>query len=307
MPRQRIAPGTVGPVAVVPLGIETGSTVETVIPSPVADNGEPMPFPSGTRKDSVVKVERDYALTEYVVTRWRGLARAVDTDGTEHMVRRWRDTKAAAEAATRQAGLDKLASLEAARLSAKAAAATQADGDVETTVSDLVHRVMVSPDVVRLAVRTRQNYAYTVDLIHGHAVGAARPRDVDVAMVRAFLHDVAHGHGSNTAMRARSILRKALDLAVESRALRTAFNPVLATRDAIPSVQVQDRGLDHSRVITDAQVTELLAALQADPLALPMFGPRSKSKHGEERTAAPNGLDLADLLAFHLRHRVPDR
>lgn len=298
MARQRISPGTVGPVAVVPLGTHDDQS-ESVIPNPTADDGTELPFAKGLKAGDSIKVEKDWSVSEYAVTRWRGLARVVDTDGTEYMVRRWRSNKAAAESATRQAGIDRLAALAAARQEAQKAALVAADGDVETTVSELVERAMTLPDVAKLATRTRQNYLSTVKLIHAASIGAARPRDVDVAMVRAFLADVAKGHGTNTAMRCRAILRRALDLAVESKSLRLAFNPVLATRDAIPAVRVQDRGLDHRRVLDDAEVIAFLAALQGDPLAQPMLGARSKSKHGEVRTAdaGPNGLDLVDLLS----------
>ena len=298
MPRSRISPGTVGPVAVVPLGTEFGQDreTETVIPFPTADDGSVLTFPKGLRVGDSVKVERDWAITEYVLTRWRGLARVVDVDGTEHMVRRWRTTKGAAEAATRQAGLDKLAALEAVREAAVVTAAAVADGDVTTTISDLVNRAMTLPDVVKLAVRTRQNYGYSAKLIHQDGIGTARPRDVDVAAIRTFLTTIATAHGSGVAKQCKAILRKALDLAVESRALQVPANLVLATRDAIPEVRVQERGLDHQRVLTDDQVTTFLSALRADPLAAPLLGSRTKSPHGETRTAAVNGADLADLL-----------
>ncbi len=301
MPRQRIAPGTVGPVAVVPLGTESGTDTETVIPFPTADDGSALPFPKGIKVGETVKVERDWAISEFVLTRWRGLARVVDTDGTEHMIRRWRSTKGAAEAATRQAGLDKLAALEAVRQAAVTTATAVADGDVTTTISDLVRQAMTLPDVAKLATRTKQNYGYSARLIHEHAIGVARPRDVDVAAIRTFLTAVATAHGSGVAKQCKAILRKALDLAVESRALQVPANLVLATRDAIPDVRVQDRGLDHKRVLTDEQVDAFLAALQGDPLAAPMIGQRSKSKHGETRTAAANGLDVGDLLTLTFR------
>lgn len=340
MPRTRIAPGTVGAVSVVPLGTH-GNKPESVIPTPTDDDGKALAFPKNLRVGDtytvrrklsskvggVLVVEHDWTVTEHVVTRWRGLARVIDTEFTprltpkkdgeygepvrdtddnvvlhhqEFMVRRWEATKAAAEAATRKAGLDKLAQLSAERQAAIDMAATAADGDMTTDLAALVDEAMrLVNESGKLAVRTRQNYGYSAKLIREHAIGSARPRDVDVAMLRRCLSNVAAEHGTVVAKQVKAILRKALDLAVESRALKVPGNLVLALpKDAIPNVQVQDRGLDHRTSLTDDQVTALLAALQADPLAAPLLGARTKSPHGQTKTAAPNGQDVADLLAL---------
>lgn len=61
------------------------------------------------------KVETPDGMTEYLLTRWRGLARAVDVDGKQYQVRAWRETKAVAETATEAAGWRKLKDLAAER------------------------------------------------------------------------------------------------------------------------------------------------------------------------------------------------
>jgi hypothetical protein len=75
------------------------------------------------------------------------------------MIRRWRETKAAAESATTQAGLQKLEEVTQART--RRAEAVIA-GDTETTVGDLVDRVPTTPAVMKLAPRTREGYHYTL-------------------------------------------------------------------------------------------------------------------------------------------------
>jgi hypothetical protein len=95
MPRARIAPGTVGPVAVVPLGYDASfdDRAEVTIPRPSTDAGDALNYPKGIKVEQPVKVETANGIREYVVTRWRGLARAVDLDGTTCMVRRWAPTR----------------------------------------------------------------------------------------------------------------------------------------------------------------------------------------------------------------------
>jgi hypothetical protein len=88
---------------------------------------------------------------EYMPTRWRGVARALDLDGSEYMIRRWRSTKAAAENATRDAGMRRLADLARARAEAQSAENADAQGDLETTVADLVDQYLASPRFARLA------------------------------------------------------------------------------------------------------------------------------------------------------------
>lgn len=309
MSRQRIAPGTVGPVSTSWMGTDSTGR-EVAVPAPRTDGGEQLAYPKQWKIGGMAKVETPSGYAEFVLTRWRGLARVVDVDGSEYMIRRWRETKGAAEAATRQAGLDKLRELAEGREHAANVAALAAEGDLDTTVGTLLERALTSPSVQRLAPRTREAYAALItesesqpgkgNLIGRHDADlvAALPRNVDVAQVREFLGSFAEVHGSSSAARAKALLRRAFDLAVESRDLRVPFNPVLAARDAIPSSKVVDRGLDTKRVPTDTEVSEFLAALRSDPLALPLIGPRTKSRHGAAGTAPVNGQDLADLLAF---------
>jgi hypothetical protein len=154
--RQRIPPGTFGPVSVVPVGTAGGSR-DQVIPAPFADDGSPLPYPSGWKAGRDVKVTTREGVVEFRLLRWRGLARVVDDDGSEYMIRRWRETKSAAEAATTQAGFQKLEELAQAR---ERRAQLAKAGDTETTVGDLVDRVPATPAVMKLAPRTREGHHY---------------------------------------------------------------------------------------------------------------------------------------------------
>ena len=78
--RQRISPGTVGPVAVVPVGTTDGSR-EQVIPAPLADDDSRLPYPPGWKVGRNVKVPTPDGVALFSVTRWRGLARVVDDAG----------------------------------------------------------------------------------------------------------------------------------------------------------------------------------------------------------------------------------
>ncbi len=244
------------------------------------------------------KVETPGGVREYALTRWRGLARVVDVDGSEHMVRRWRDTRAAAEAATRAAGEAKLRALTGERAAAARAAKNEAEGDVTTTVADLVVAAMRVLPSTRLAPRTRDNYGYAASHVTDHALGQMRPRDVDVAAVRRFLVDTATTHGKGGAKHARAMLVRALDIAVETAAMRTPFNAASSARNAIPSVVVRELGIDHKRAPTDDEVRTLLAGLVRDPEARAMYPGtlRRKSPHGRAGTLV-NGKDVADLAA----------
>lgn len=299
MARERITPGTVGTVSVVPVGTTPDGDTEQVIPAPLTDGGEPLPYPKKWRAGGTYKVATSDGVQEWTLTRWRGLARVVDVDGSQYQVRRWRGTKAAAENATEQAGLEKLAALAAARDNAAAALAQAAEGDTTTTVGDLLRAVFETPAYAKLAPRTAQEYRYRLPMILAHDSGtlaAMLPRNVDVAAVRSFLISFAQAHGRSSAAQAKAILRRAMDIATETAALRVPFNPVLVTRDAVPDVTVRPRR-DTKHVPTDAEVSAFLAALQRDPMAAPMIGPRRKSRHGEAGSVV-NGADVADLLAF---------
>lgn len=293
--RQRIPPGTVGPVSVVPVGTTDGSR-EQVIPAPLADDGSPLPYPSGWKVGRDVKVTTADGVMEFALTRWRGLARVVDEDGSEFMIRRWRETKAAAEAATTQAGLQRLEELARAR---ERAAREATAGDTHTTVGDLVDRVPTTPAVMKLAPRTREGYEYILADVRRHAPKLMRsqPRDVDVAAVRAFMQSFTLKHGASSAARAKALLRRAFDLAVETKALHVPFNPVSAAREAIPAHVVRHRDyLEKKRVPTDAEVAAFLTALRADPEAGPLLGPRRLSRGKDAAGPTHNPVDLADLL-----------
>ena len=310
MPRNRIAPGTVGPVSTTPLGWPTtcrpdGDTPtpeqERVIPLSSDSMGTPHPHPAGLKAGQSVKVETIDGITEWQVCRWRGLARAVDVDNSEHMIRRWRPTRAAAEAAVRQAGLDKLAQLARARQAQAEASRATAEGDTVTTVTDLIGQVLASPGFAKLAPKTRQDYRYASRYVVTAPIGGMLPRHVDVASVRRFLETTAAEHGRGSARHARAVLSRAMDAATESAAMRVAFNPVTAVRDAIPDVTVRSSALDHKRAPSDAEVEALLVALRADPEAGPMIDGRHKSSHGAAGTAPVNGRDIADLALLLFR------
>lgn len=265
-------------------------------PSPLADDGSALPYPAGWKAGRPVKVTTRGGVVEYTITRWRGLARVVDVNGSEFMIRRWRETKAAAEAATIQAGLLRLAELEERR-ARQAASATA--GDTDTTVGDLLDRVPTTPGVMKLAPRTRESYFYTLADVRAHApeLMTSRPRDVDVATIRMFMHSYTLAHGASGAARAKALLRRGFDLAVESTALQVPFNPVSATRESIPAHVVRHRDhLQKQRVPTDDEVAAFLAALRADPEAGPLIGPRRKSRHGAAGSGPANPVDIADLL-----------
>lgn len=307
MPRERIAPGTVGPVSVVPLGRGSVGN-EVVISPPRSDGDEPLPYPKGWRAGQVVKVtDADGSISEYELTRWRGLARAVDVDGRAYMIRRWRDTRAAAVAATERAGLDKLAALANSRATSTREAALAAEGDLTSTVADLIAQVLSTPAWARLADTSRVAYGYAIDAILKSDLATMLPRNVDAATIRRFLADTATTKGTGGAKQTRAVLRKAFDLAVESSAMRVPTNPVLAARAAVPNVRIRDDGLDHRRAPCDEEVEALLAALRADPEAGRMApGIRHKSAHGKAGEGAVNGKDIADLalLSFRTGERI---
>ena len=306
MARARITPGSVGPVSVVPLGTDLDGR-EQIVPAPLTDGGEPLPYPKGWKVGATVKVTTDAGVEEFVLTRWRGLARVVDAAPddrgrfTQYQVRAWRSTRAAAEAGTRAAGELRLAEMAASHARSAAAAARGAQGDLDTTVGDLLERVPGLPEVTKLAPRTRDAYLYTVahmreldpDLMN------ALPREVDVARVRSYMRAFADEHGSSSTARAKALLRRTFDLATESAGMRTPFNPVSAARDVIPNRRVRDAGrLDKRRPISDEDVAGFLAALRSDPAAGPMLGPRNKSRHGAAGTGPANPVDVADLLTL---------
>lgn len=292
MSRERIAPGSVGDVSVVPMGhlASDESQAEVVVPRPLTDAGERLEYPRGLRVGDSVKIPTPDGVEEYVLTRWRGLARAIDTDGKAHQIRRWRPTKAAAKSATEGAGKAKLAQLAQDR---EAQQIASEQGDVDTTVSSLVDQYLAGPAFARLATRTRLNYTYAAGHVKGHSVGAALPRDVDVAAVRGFLVDMAEDHGTGGAKHARAVLRASLDLAIGVTALRVPTNPVLGARASIPDKMVRQTGIDHDRAPTDGEVKNLLSGLYRDPEARPMSGPRQ----GARGTTTVSGKDVADLSA----------
>lgn len=331
MPRQKITPGNVGDVAVVPLGFDTSDPAkrEVVIPQQTTDDGRTLEHPKGPggkgkakglQRGHLVKVDiEDRGLVEFEVTRWRGLARVVDViEQDEHgkdvrpaqfMVRVWRDTKAEAKNAAKDKGAAKLAQRARAReaqakakrdeaAASAAAEQTKAIGDVTTTVADLVERVLASPEMAKRAAKTQSDYHYAARHITEHPIAAMLPRDVDVATVKGFLVDCAAGHGAGGTKHARAVLRRALQIAVETSALKTPSNPMDAARGAIPAVIVRTSTLDHAKAPTDAEVAALLSGLTRDLEARAMYPGhgRRKSKHGEAGTET-NGKDIADLTA----------
>lgn len=300
MSRERITPGTVGPVATVPLGRLLGDDTDTeqVIPAPVSDQGEQLPYPKSIKVGQPVKIRAEaFGPTQtYVPSRWRGLARVADVDGKLTMVRRWRPTRAAAEAATRKAGLDLLAEQERARLAAVEAAAAAEQGDVTTTVAELLDAAVRTPEFLKLAPKSRQDYVYAAEQVKDYPVARMLPRDVDVAAVREFLGQYGTDHGRGGAKHARAILARAFDLAVGTRALRVPVNCVRGA-GGIPDVVVKDDGLDHRAAPTDGEVAALLSALTRDPRARAQYPgtARRKARHGQGGSPT-NGLDLADLV-----------
>lgn len=204
MSRARIPPGTVGPVTVAPVGYEASDDDkrEVAIPRLTGPSGERIPFPKAMKVGSSIKVDVEDGAHEYVVSRWRGLARAIDTDGSEYIVRRWRETKAAAEHATWAAGEAKLGELQRARAAALEAEEPDRHGDRITTVADLVRRALDSPDMQRRAPGTRAAYGYAANHIIEDPIGAMLPRNVDVATVRRFLVDCATNYGTGGAKHA---------------------------------------------------------------------------------------------------------
>jgi len=221
----------------------------------------------------------------------------LNADGTHDKPRRTRvrPTKAAAIEAAKRAAQQTLLDLQAVR-QARAKAEAVADlGDLTTTVGDLVESVMLD-SVGKLKAGTISNYRSQAKFIQSHSIAGLLPRQLDVAGVRRFLREHAEQHGSSAAQQAKALLVKALNIAVESQAMMTAFNPVAAAKRAIPKTTVRESSLDHGRTPDDETVYAMLAALRADPAYGPMTGPRTKSPHGAAGTATPNPTDVADLL-----------
>ncbi len=297
MPRQRIPRGTVGPANALLLGYAASdaSRAEVAIPLHRISGSAGS---RGLRVGAPVTVNTGRGSVDFVLTRWRGLAKVVDVDGASYKVRRWRGTKAAAEAATRQAGLEKLASLAEGRAALSRSVTNTEEGDRTTTVADLVEAALASPELSKLSAKTQQDYRYASRHILAHPIARRLPRDVDVAAVRGFLADCASEHGSGGTKHARAVLGRTMDLAVGTRSLKTSVNPVQGARNAIPATRVRVTGLDHSKAPTDAQVQGLLSALVRDPEARAMYPgvARRKARHGRVRTQV-NGKDVADLTA----------
>jgi hypothetical protein len=123
MPRTPIPPGETGGIAVVTLGYDASDDerIEVTIPRPSTDDGNRLDYPKGTKAGQSIKVETPDGVREYLVPRWRGLARIVDPEPVRSedgevvfvngrpkfsppiMIRRWAPTKAAAEEATKRA------------------------------------------------------------------------------------------------------------------------------------------------------------------------------------------------------------
>lgn len=298
MPRERIPTGSVGDVSVVPLGYLASDEAQTeaVIPRPLNDAGDRLDYPKTLKVGSSAKIPTLDGVEEWVVTRWRGLARAVDVDGKAHQIRRWRETKAAAKAATEAAGREKLVELGRERANHEAALA---QGDVETTVSTLVDQYLASPKFARLASRTKINYRYAAAYVKDHSIGSTLPRDVDVAAVRSFLVDMAREHGAGGAKHARAVLRASLDLAIGVTALRVPVNPVVGASASIPAHKKRQTTIDHDRAPTDEEVNTLLSGLTRDPEARAMYPAaqrRQRSRAGHTGEVV-NGKDVADLSA----------
>lgn len=251
------------------------------IPPPVDADGHKLNFPRSLKAAS-----------------WQGLVRVADFDGTLKRVRLTRKSKGAAEMATRQAALALLKEMAVQREGDVQRKADKDAGDALSTVADLVSQVLHSPAFEKKAPRTQQNYRYAAAQICGQEIAVLLPRDLDVVAVRSFLMQMASEHGKGGAERCRAVLRMAMDIGTESRAMHVPFNPVLLAKQAIPNAAVRPTGIDHKRAPTDDEVTNFLASLRADPEAGPMIGPRTKSPHGKSGTAAVNGTDIADLITF---------
>lgn len=325
MARERIAPGSFGDVALVPLGLPTDDPDlgEVVIPSPVTAAGEPSSLPKGLKRDSLVSVRAawDAPLLEYRVTRWRGLARVRDVDGTTAMVRRWRDTKAAAADATREAARAWLA--DRARERASAAAP---DG---TTCRDLLvqYRHVVQDPSTTMHARTRTDYEYSISGLLGEplaplkdgrarnaasrdglatafaAIADLRPADVTPAAAKGLLRDVAGTNGPASATRVRSILSNVWRIAIDRELVMiNTWQAIKGTRSEplIPAARKRETGLDPRRSPSPEDVAALLEGLRADPEAQPMDpnGPRNKSRHGRAGTAPANGKDVHGIAVM---------
>lgn len=325
MARARIAPGTVGPVGVFPMGYDStdDGRTEVTIPRPSTDGGETLDYPKGIKVGAAVKVETPDGMREFVVTRWRGLARAVDTDGHSYQVVRFRDTKAAAIAATEQAGRDKLAELARAR-----EAASAPDG---TTVGKLLGkwREGLHDPSNKLHESTKDDYESTIKSLLGEPlrptrdgrerprspermamaeafapVAAMRPADIDARTLKDLFRSIADTNGRGSAIKVRSILAHVWDLAMEDRKLGVQVNVVRALRGTESNPVIPDRvkretTLDPRRAPSDGEYAALVAALAGDPEAGPMTpGKRNKSAHGQAGGGEPNGKDIRDLVAL---------
>ena len=328
MARRRIPVGDIGNVGTVPLG--TGADgQEVVIPLGLADDGSPRTeYPRTIKVGSAVKILTDEGVAEYVVTRWRGLCRAVAHDGQQFMVRRWAPTRAAAEHVTREAARSRVAELKAlADQQAQALAA----GNVVVTVGDMLDGVMGLPALqerdprsenksVGRAPRTREQYARAITYIQGHGAvprpntvtGEAfvladqLPRDVDAAMVGEFMKSFTAKRGTSAATRARAVLNWAFESAAKDRSLKITSNPMVGAGKSIPAgVKVRQGKLDKRRVPADEEVFEFLAALRRDPEALHPLGGGDElsvlAARGRRPGRTPSGDDTADLLAVLFR------
>jgi hypothetical protein len=80
--RAPIPPGAIGSIAVVPLGYDATDEErrEVTVPRPSTAGGDKLDHPNGLKVGQSIKIETPDGVREFVPTRWRGLARIVDTE-----------------------------------------------------------------------------------------------------------------------------------------------------------------------------------------------------------------------------------
>lgn len=293
MPRATLPDGQLGAIAIKVVGVDT--------------SGRPVYRASAKYGDSA--------------------ARQRSADGRNPEISRRGLTKAAAEAALKQA----IADLFADRARADQSGSEKGDaGAVATsepgTMRQLLERWVEGLDEAAVHANTSRVYGYAAAALLGtesrgpgrpaaseageggavreafRAIEDRSPADVGAQDLKRVIYAVAKASGPGAARRTRAVLRSAFHLAVDDGIVLA--NPVIGLhyRKTDPlnpaNVAKRDDGLDHGRAPTDEEVSALLAALYADPRALPQEGPRVRGRipKGGRPDGRVNGLDIADAV-----------
>ncbi|HEY5881542.1 MAG TPA: hypothetical protein VIU11_21715 [Nakamurella sp.] len=320
LPRAPIPPGEAGSIAVVPLGYDVSDDDrrEVTIHRPTTDGGDKLDYPKGTKAGQSIKVETPDGVREYVVTRWRGLARIVDTEPVRSedgeivlsngkpkypppiMIRRWAPTKARAEEATKRAAwrkLDDLKRVRQAQREADEAARAAGQATLEaakapdpTTVGQLLGRwrIGLHDPSSRLHESTKDDYETVIRSLFGEPLrplrgGRARPRSPErLAMSQAFEPVAAMRPADVDARTLKDLLRSVADTNGKGTAIKA--RSVLA--------HVWDLAMEDRKLGVQVNVVRALRGTESNPV----IPDRTKRVTGLDPKHAPTDDEYRSLI-----------